>query len=306
MLLPGDRVRVRPISEISATLDRDGAFERLPFMPEMLPFCGHTFGVLMRAEIACAHGLPAGERPLRRLDHSVVLEGLRCDGSFHGGCQLGCMFIWKETWLEKATEPASLERTRQQEPQPDLPVTRRSDLSTYYCQATEIARATRPGPSSLNPWQYLRLLRVRTYTVAQLAALFGQIISGKLTRMIHALRPPRLVPDHPPACAHALQPGQWVEVKTRNEILRTLDHKGTLRGLGFTDDMFAFCGRKMKVSRRADVIISEETGKLRPLRDTVFLEGSICERHRGCSRAMPLMWREAWLRPVLRKNAGDR
>ncbi len=38
--LPGDVVEVLSEREILATLDENGTFEKLPFMPEMLDFCG--------------------------------------------------------------------------------------------------------------------------------------------------------------------------------------------------------------------------------------------------------------------------
>ena len=39
----GDRVLVRSPEEILATLDADGTLDGLPFMPEMLDWCGKPF-----------------------------------------------------------------------------------------------------------------------------------------------------------------------------------------------------------------------------------------------------------------------
>ena len=44
-LRQGDVVWVRSASEILATLDATGALDELPFMPEMIPFCGRRFVV---------------------------------------------------------------------------------------------------------------------------------------------------------------------------------------------------------------------------------------------------------------------
>jgi hypothetical protein len=87
-----------------------------------------------------------------------------------------------------------------------------------------------------------------------------------------------------------------VEVKRREEIFATLDARGSLRGLGFINDYDAFCGRRLRVHARVERIVDEATGRLRRLRDTVALEGAHCERHAGCARGMPALWREAWLR----------
>ena len=37
----------------------------------------------------------------RRMDSTVYLEDLRCDGSAHGGCQAGCKLYWKDAWLRR-------------------------------------------------------------------------------------------------------------------------------------------------------------------------------------------------------------
>ena len=33
---------------------------------------------------------------------SVHLEGVRCDGSGHDGCEACCLIFWKEAWLKRA------------------------------------------------------------------------------------------------------------------------------------------------------------------------------------------------------------
>ena len=44
----GDRVIVRSPEEILSTLDADGTLHGLPFMPEMLDWCGKPFRVERR------------------------------------------------------------------------------------------------------------------------------------------------------------------------------------------------------------------------------------------------------------------
>ena len=108
MLFPGEWVEVLSAGEILATLDANQMLEDLPFMPEMLGSCGRVFQVQIRADRTCVRALPPGEtESIRGLQGCVVLAGLRCDGRSHGGCQLGCMFFWKEGWLKKATGPRS-------------------------------------------------------------------------------------------------------------------------------------------------------------------------------------------------------
>ena len=96
----GDLVEVRSPAEILATLDERGALDELPFMPEMVAFCGRRFCVDRRAEKICDTVHYTGSR---RLPDTVLLADLRCDGSAHGGCQAECRFFWKEAWLRKVT-----------------------------------------------------------------------------------------------------------------------------------------------------------------------------------------------------------
>ena len=55
-LCRGDLVEVKPPDEIVQTLDAEGASDHLPFMPEMLEFCGRTFRVSRRALTICISG----------------------------------------------------------------------------------------------------------------------------------------------------------------------------------------------------------------------------------------------------------
>ena len=96
-LRAGDAVEVRSEEEILSLLDAEGRLDALPFMPEMLRFCGKRFRVSSRAHKACD---TIAWRTLRRMEDAVHLEELRCDGSAHGGCQAGCLLYWKEAWLK--------------------------------------------------------------------------------------------------------------------------------------------------------------------------------------------------------------
>jgi hypothetical protein len=98
-----------------------------------------------------------------------------------------------------------------------------------------------------------------------------------------------------------LQPGEWVQVKNREEIIATLDGRGRNRGLEFTPLMLPFCGRSFRVKQRAARIILETTGKMREMENTVILEGVTCDgftKLGGCPRAVYHLWREIWLRRI--------
>lgn len=98
-----------------------------------------------------------------------------------------------------------------------------------------------------------------------------------------------------------LLPGDWVRVRPENEVLATLDHCSENKGLAWMPIMSQYCGKKLKVYKRVEKIVLESTGEIRKLKNTVLLEGAICEGIYGCDRSCFHFWREAWL-----EKAGDR
>ena len=147
----GALVEVRSASEVLATLDPDGKLDGLPFMPEMLQYCGRRFRVFKSAHKTCDTINKTGAR---RMDRAVHLENLRCDGAAHGGCQAGCLLFWKEAWLRHIEEPEAARDARWRSRRRAAPM-RRSigrhdtrapspDDEAFACQATELFRATAP------------------------------------------------------------------------------------------------------------------------------------------------------------------
>ena len=311
-LRPGDSVEVRSPGEILATLDDAGALDSLPFMPEMLALCGKRFQVQKRSDSTCDTVSATG---MRRMDRTVHLAGLRCDGSCHGGCQAGCLLFWKEAWLKRvppkdaqtppadassqngndttARDPAWLEsRTVQGH-------TEAGEIR-YQCQATELKKASRPLPW-WKPGQYLRDIFVNKISPVAVVRGFVCAVLNKVRRRLTG----RGVPNtsgpltRTPAEELDLQPGEWVTIKSKEEIIATLDKKGRNRGLTFDGEMIPYCGKRFRVLRRVEKIIEESTGRLiKPKGVSVILENVIClsRYRRPCPRAIYSYWREIWLR----------
>jgi len=74
----GDLVEVRSVDEILKTLDSSGTLDLLPFMPEMLVYCGKRFKVWKRVHKTCDTIYYDGTREIKNV---VMLDQLRCDGS---------------------------------------------------------------------------------------------------------------------------------------------------------------------------------------------------------------------------------
>ena len=97
-----------------------------------------------------------------------------------------------------------------------------------------------------------------------------------------------------------LQAGEFVEVKSIQEIRKTLDKNGCFKGLYFMREMRHFCGKRIRVHKQVNRILLESTEEIRKVRNTVLLEGVMCDGHVqfGCDRSCFYYWREAWLRRV--------
>jgi hypothetical protein len=297
----GDLVEVKNPDEILATLDADGAVDRLPFMPEMVECCGRRFRVAARALTVCAWGTPSPRG--FKADDVVTLEGLRCSGAGHDGCQKACMIFWREAWLRRVENNAA-------QSQVDTGAHDRlrarlrcsTDAQTYYCQASELTKAADPLARRRRLERYFAGFLAGNFNAVQMASDVAIWLYWRRIRSFLGMTPRGQVKPTPTESLR-LHPGEWVEVKSLREIRNTLNERGQNRGLYFTPDMRLSCGRKYRVKGRIDKIIVDGTGAVRQLHDTVCLEGSTCGcsyvgglGSGGCSRCEVVYWRESWLR----------
>ena len=83
-----------------------------------------------------------------------------------------------------------------------------------------------------------------------------------------------------------LRAGDWVVVKSREEILATLDERARLDDLPFQPEMLAFCGRRMRVAKVAHKTCDNiHKTKGRRMVNAVHLEGARCDG--GGPRRLP-------------------
>ena len=373
-LRAGDTVEVRAKSEILATLDTTGRRDALPFMPEMLQYCGKRFTVYKRAHKFCD---TVGKGGSRRIENAVYLEGVRCDGTGHGGCQAGCLIFWKEAWLKRVEAPAAthgvvttcqsvaIAQVAQDETDAcseDVVVRAARceidgtnlDGEVFSCQATELPKASVPL-AWWNMRQYAEDIGYGNIGLSDLVrgmmtASFNMIIRG-VRRCIESIRPRvalhavdpaeafdegsssssirqhrsardavvsqiraalnNLLVEYPhirgelhktPSTLLNLEPGELVEIKSKTEIVETLDIRNRNRGLSFDVEMVPYCGRKYRVLRRVDKILDEKTGRMLKLPNScIILDGVVCRgclsRNRlFCPRSIYSYWHEVWLR----------
>jgi len=297
--MPGDLVQVRPESEILATLDDKGTLESLPFMPEMLKLCGQTFRVSRQAFKTCVD-----DQEMRGLERTVFLDEARCDGASHGGCDRACLIFWKEAWLK----PVKANGTSNGHHRVQTPKLSRFDLinlaqqnGEFFCQSTEILNASTPLPW----WDWKQYLWDLKYNRVSFADWIRGLFIAGYNKVAHVCKfnswrfvtGPGSVNGEEPL---NLQPGEFVRVKSLKQIKETLDATGKNQNLLFAPTMMSFCGQVLRVKDRVENIILEGTTRQRKIKDTVLLEGSICDGvcHRLCPRQSFLFWRECWLERV--------
>lgn len=327
--LAGELVQVRSKEEILGTLDANGRLEELPFMPEMLEFCGKTLRVGKRAHKTCDPALGIGGR---QMPNTVHLENIRCNGAAHDGCEAGCLIFWKDAWLKPVDETSHgapkgsqsagcseevLHNSIRKPPAPG------ETEPTYVCQNTQVKFATRP----LAWWdvrQYIEDYRSGNVRLSQLASALvystwrtvaeAGIGVGSPMRWIYD-QFQRAVAGSPyplrqfgvpkgcpvPRSELGLQPGERVRIKPYAEIVKTLDSNYRNRGLYFDAEMVPFTEREYEVERRQKQIIDERSCKMvRFKTDAIVLKDVVCEARyaicrRFCPRAIYPYWREIWL-----------
>jgi hypothetical protein len=330
-LRAGEWVDVRSREEILATLDEHARLENLPFMPEMLQYCGKKLRVSKRADKTCQYVVGWS---IRRMKDSVHLEGVRCDGTGHGGCEAGCLIFWKEAWLKRSENnlvssenlrqggAISVEGIGQGTVDRILAATQSPNSEgeqIYSCQATEVYNFS-SYMKMWDPRQYIRDLRSgnlasglagesRGQRTLDLALSILRVLSAIIVSLFNEVQLRRHGVLYPFVAGRLdktplgetlnLQPGELVQVRKKEEIMATLDNQNRNRGLLFDFEMLTYCGGIYRVLGRVNRIIDEKTGKMLNMKyPCIVLEGVACrsDYHRLCPRAIYHYWRESWLK----------
>jgi hypothetical protein len=95
--------------------------------------------------------------------------------------------------------------------------------------------------------------------------------------------------------------GETVRVRTREEILSTLDPFNDLKGCTFFHEMFNYCGTEQKVFKVMRYFMDERDYKFKKTRGIILLENVFCAGNSAfgkCDRCCFLFWREEWLEKI--------
>lgn len=326
----GDWVVVRSREEILATLDENARYDELPFQPEMLAYCGRRLRVAKMAHKTCDN---IHKTRGRRMLDAVHLEGARCDGVLHGGCQADCVFFWKEAWLKRAddtsmapaahtargcSEEAVRVRAR-------APGSEHADDPVWVCQTTALYDATTllhwwdirqyiwdVTSGNHTAWHMIKLLMAGSYRnfVARGPGWALKIAFYNRLMKLTGGHPFPLVPAKLPDGARTpteildLRPGEWVQIKSPEEIGETITDSGFNRGMRYDQELHKYSGGVYKVQMRVNRLINEQTGKMMEMKnpciqlEDVYCRAECAPKRLGCPRASNTYWREIWLRRV--------
>jgi len=100
--------------------------------------------------------------------------------------------------------------------------------------------------------------------------------------------------------------GDLVRVRSREEILSTLDPFKELKGCAFLPDMYQYCGTDQRVRRSMRHFMDERDYKLKKARGVILLENVFCNgtpTFGECDRCCFLFWREEWLEKINQPSA---
>jgi hypothetical protein len=279
--------------EIMATLDATQSIDGLPFMPEMLQYCGKRFQVYKSAHKTCD---TIEKYVIRRMADTVHLEGLRCDGDAHGGCQAGCLLFWKDAWLKRVqpgeaasasgdcSSPSDVDRStappacrwRQERTRSVIAVRHRSDQAT-----TEVRRRDRWDPRF-----YLKDL-IGQRDPSRFRVVRRDRVVNSFTIRWRGRRYPHLwawQEQNPEGLAES--PAR----RTGPGAIEGRDHAdaelGPSHRLYFDVEMVPFCEAGLQGLGRIDKIIDEKTGRLITPNPCLILDGvpaAAISARAGCS-----------------------
>jgi hypothetical protein len=342
MMRVGQWVEVRSREEILATLDANAQLEGMPFMPEMFKYCGQRHRVFKSAHKTCDTVYPVRSRRLKDVVHLDTRCDGQAHGGCQAECLLFWKASWLKPIDPASAGDGGTVSGHRQNAGASSNVgsvtvvdvqrgTRARNVDgdsdpTYVCQATRLPEASDP----LSPWdfgQYWRDLRSGNVSLGEwlrgIAYItYENLINlgigwGPLLRWLYDFarpiwrglpypRTPGKIPmgHATPASELHLQPGEWVRVKSFDEIRSTCNIDNKNRGMGFDAEQVPYCGGTFRVRSRVTKIINERTGKMMTMKNPcIILEGVVCKGRYSacrlfCSRAIYAYWREVWLERV--------
>ena len=260
---------MRSAEEILATLDERGELENLPFMPEMLAFCGQRLTVHKVAHKLCDTISRSGMRRMTNAVHLtgvavrwfrprwlpdrmlVVLEGAMAASSRSrvaaGSVRFARGALQRCSLFSRSTHARSPGRTAKcgipaRPPSYCVPLRHACPSATSASTSRTSAAATSACYPSCGRSELVCSTACRIWARRFLPRRLW-FRDGLRWRFLKGG-----VVGRTPTGKLDLQPGELVRIKSKNDILATLDENLLNRGMGFDEEMLRFCGQTRRCS----------------------------------------------------------
>jgi hypothetical protein len=95
-----------------------------------------------------------------------------------------------------------------------------------------------------------------------------------------------------------LQQKDIVRVRSKEEIRRSLNRWGQLKGCSFMEEMYPFCNTTQRILKRVEKFLDERDYLIKKCNGIVILENVFCAGTKDfgtCDRTCYFFWREEWL-----------
>ena len=114
-----------------------------------------------------------------------------------------------------------------------------------------------------------------------------------------------LAPSIVPVTTH-LRAGDLVRVRSKEEVQASLNYWNELKGCGFLDGMWQYCGTTQRVLKPLERFLDERDYRVKTCKGIVLLEGLMCQgtvEFGRCDRSCLFFWREEWLEKIDKPSA---
>ncbi len=98
-----------------------------------------------------------------------------------------------------------------------------------------------------------------------------------------------------------LKPGDWVRVRSKEEIKASLGNWNDMKGCAFMEEMWDYCGTRQQVLKRVGRFLDERDYHVKKVRRIVILDRVNCQGtvdFGPCDRNCFFFWREEWLEKI--------
>jgi hypothetical protein len=144
------------------------------------------------------------------------------------------------------------------------------------------------------PWNYYvkRWIKQAYHLYAKQTAQPKRSKTAQTSQPLEAIEP--VQPER-------LKAGDWVRVRSWEEIQPLLDPFKETRGCAFLEDMRQYCGTNQRILKSMQRFLDERDYKVKKVNGVILLENVICHGTAAfgkCDRCCFLFWREEWLEKI--------